>query len=142
MLDSLRIRAETHVLHWSKDTEYQGGSKVCDEPKSGRKIKGDSNSECDQDDIVPDIMDSKKSTKPATSHLKLACEMVRCRSSKTAVTFLYLAKPPLLQVRRPVSKEDTASEAENYLSNLETLTNHWPPTLLVRGVSPVTSTTL
>ena len=108
MLDSLRIIAETYVLHWSNVTEYQ----------------------------------SWASSKPRISCLKSACEMVRCRSSKTAVTFLYLPSPPPLQVRTSVSKEDAVCVAENYLNDLEILTNHWPPTLLVRGVSPVTSTTL
>ena len=65
--------------------------------------------------------------------------MVRKRSSETAVIFLYLPKLPRIQNS---TKEDHDKKAENYLTNLELLTNHWPPTLLVRGVSPVTSTTL
>ena len=114
MLDSLRIRAETCVLQWSKVMEYQSSSAT----------------------------DSAKSAKSTISFLRSACEMVRSRSSKTAVTFLYLSKPPALHVGKTVSRDNAISEAENYLSDLAILTNHWPPTLMVRGVSPVTSTTL
>ena len=81
----------------------------------------------------------KNPTNKRLSYLKSACEMVRLRSSETAVTFLYLPKLPRLDSS---SKEENVSKAENYLTNLDILTNHWPPTLLVRGVSPVTSTTL
>ena len=52
------------------------------------------------------------------------------RSSETAVAFLYLPEPP------------PETEAEFYLDSLTALTDNWPPTLMVRGVSPVTSTTL
>ena len=64
-------------------------------------------------------------------YLMSACETVRRRSSETAVTFLYVPIPP-------------PSEADytKYLDSLTTLTENWPPTLMVRGVSPVTSTTL
>ena len=142
MLDSLRITAETFVLHWSKVTEYQSCSKVCDEGEICYNIKRDSIAKHDKNDPQPDIEGSAQSSRPRISFLKSACEMVRCRSSKTAVTFLYLSNPPPLQVRTSVSKEEAVCVAENYLGDLEILTNYWPPTLLVRGVSPVTSTTL
>jgi hypothetical protein len=64
------------------------------------------------------------------AYLKSACETVRRRSGETAVTFLYMPMPP------------TSKNHDNYLDFLASLTNHWPPTLIVRGVSPVTSTTL
>ena len=142
MLDSLRITAEICVLHWSKVTEYQGCGKVCDEGDTCYDIKRDNITKYDKNDPEPNIVGSARSSKPRVYFLKSACEMVRCRSSKTAVTFLYLPSPPPLQAQTSVSKEDAACVAENYLSDLEMLTNHWPPTLLVRGVSPVTSTTL
>lgn len=65
------------------------------------------------------------------AYLMSASETVKRRSSETAVTFLYLPMPPSRQ-------EDYAK----YLDCLTLLTENWPPTLLVRGVSPVTSTTL
>ena len=55
---------------------------------------------------------------------------IQKRSSETAVAFLYLPEPP------------PETEAEFYLDSLTALTDNWPPTLMVRGVSPVTSTTL
>ena len=64
--------------------------------------------------------------------LKSACETVRRRSTETAVTFLYLPAPPS-------GKEEYFVK---YLDALTSLTDNWPPTLMVRGVSPVTSTTL
>ena len=67
----------------------------------------------------------------AYHYLMSAGEIVRRRSSETAVTFLYLPLPP--------TKE---SDHAKYLQCLATLTENWPPTLMVRGVSPVTSTTL
>ena len=65
------------------------------------------------------------------AYLMSACETVRRRSSETAVTFLYLPSPP--------TKE---RDYVKYLDSLTTLTDNWPPTLMIRGVSPVTSTTL
>mgnify|MGYP001469003741 FL=1 len=65
------------------------------------------------------------------AYLMSACETVRRRSSETAVTFLYLPSPP--------NKE---RDYVKYLDSLTTLTDNWPPTLMIRGVSPVTSTTL
>lgn len=65
------------------------------------------------------------------AYLRSACETVRRRSGETAVTFLYLPMPPAQE-----------SQHAKYLDCLSALTDQWPPTLLVRGVSPVTSTTL
>lgn len=65
------------------------------------------------------------------AYLKSACETVRRRSGETAVTFLYLPLPP-----------PSEGHFHKYLDCLATLTENWPPTLIVRGVSPVTSTTL
>ena len=65
------------------------------------------------------------------NYLRSANETVRRRSADTAVTFLYLPLPP-----------GGEEEGEKYLDALSVLTDHWSPTLLVRGVSPVTSITL
>ena len=67
-----------------------------------------------------------------TAFLKSACETVRRRSTETAVTFLYLPAPP----------SGNEEYYVKYLDALTSLTDNWPPTLMVRGVSPVTSTTL
>ncbi len=67
----------------------------------------------------------------SVAYLMSACELVRRRSSETAVTFLYLPLPPA-----------KSCDYAQYVDSLTTLTDNWPPTLLIRGVSPVTSTTL
>lgn len=56
---------------------------------------------------------------------------IKEHSKKTAVTFLYLPRPP----------EATAEQLE-YLHSLTALTNDLPPTVLVHGLHPVISTTL
>ena len=71
-------------------------------------------------------------------YLRSANETVRKRSTETAVAFLYLPEPP----RSSGGSGGAEAEAEAYLDSLATLTADWPPTLLVRGVSPVMSTTL
>ena len=88
---------------------------------------------------VPEKTNKNESSNPqsglerlTTAFLKSACETVRRRSTETAVTFLYLPAPPS-------GKEEYYVK---YLDALTSLTNNWPPTLMVRGVSPVTSTTL
>jgi len=68
---------------------------------------------------------------PDEVYLLSACQLVRSRSSEAAVAFLYLPEPPR-----------AARERELYLAALGALTEGWPPTLMVRGVSPVTSITL
>eukprot|EP00095_Tigriopus_kingsejongensis_P007902 snap_masked-scaffold132_size323655-processed-gene-1.0 protein:Tk07902 transcript:snap_masked-scaffold132_size323655-processed-gene-1.0-mRNA-1 annotation:"solute carrier family 12 member 9" len=52
-------------------------------------------------------------------YLRSACETVRRRSQDTAVSFLYLPKPPQHE-----------EEYMFYLDSLTTLTQNWPPTLL------------
>lgn len=52
-------------------------------------------------------------------------------SSQAAVRFLYLPRPPA-----------QSSQAQQYLANLEAVTNSLGPTLLIHGVTPVTCTDL
>ena len=65
------------------------------------------------------------------AYLKSASDAVRTLSGETAVAFLYLPKPPSDEMLH-----------EKYFEAMTRITHHWPPTLLVRGVSPVTSITL
>ena len=138
MLNLLRIKAETHLLHWYSLENY-----IIDQLPFDRRDIGcnDQSVEDERHDTRSNGSDTNNESTPDKTilYLQSACEMVRKRSSETAVTFLYLPKPPRIQNS---TKEDHNTKAENYLTNLEVLTNHWPPTLLVRGVSPVTSTTL
>ena len=80
---------------------------------------------------VPDMDEEFSVDRLTAAYLMSACETVRRRSSETAVTFLYLPTPP--------TKEE---DYVKYLDSLAILTDNWPPTLMIRGVSPVTSTTL
>ena len=58
-------------------------------------------------------------------------ELVMSRSKDTAVVFLYM----------PCLPHDDSKYPE-FLDLLTKLTNFWPPTIIVRGVSPVMTTTL
>ena len=58
-------------------------------------------------------------------------DMVREHSRDAAVIFLYLPKVPMER-----------QEEYSYLTQLDQLTNNLPPTVLVHGIHPVTSTTL
>ena len=65
------------------------------------------------------------------TYLAEANQFIQNKCTQTAVSFIYLPKPPA-QVKSHSS----------YLENLETLTRGLPPSILVHGVSPVISTTL
>ena len=65
-----------------------------------------------------------------------ANQIIRERSDQTAVSFIYLAAPP------KINSPDFAERSVSYMELLTELTADLPPTLLVHGVSTVTSTTL
>jgi hypothetical protein len=60
-------------------------------------------------------------------------QLLRQHSEQTAASFLYLPVPP---------DGDEATVYPSYMQLLTELTADLPPTVLVHGVSPVTSTTL
>lgn len=62
--------------------------------------------------------------------------IIQDRSNQTAVTFLYLAPPPI------IDSPDWQEASRQYLDLLTELTSDLPPTILVHGVHTVTSTTL
>ncbi len=93
----------------------------------------------------------RRSKMSDVTYLLSAADAVRRRSDNTAVVFLYLPRPPspglhgFHRTKKEKSHKNVFSDDgddESYLSALSTLTEEWPPTLMVRGVSPVTSITL
>lgn len=73
---------------------------------------------------------------PRDDYLHAVNAMIKQHSQTTAVLFLYLPPPP------PPPEDGSDAQRLAYLSQLELLTSGLPPTLLVHGISPVTSTTL
>lgn len=63
-------------------------------------------------------------------------QIIRDQSNQTAVTFIYLAPPPR------VNSKHWKETSFQYLELLSELTVDLPPTILVHGINPVTSTTL
>ena len=71
---------------------------------------------------------------PALSdeYLQAMNELIKSYSTNTAITFFYLPPVP----------RDTGDLQVQYLHYLDELTQNLPPTVLVHGIHPVTSTTL
>lgn len=67
----------------------------------------------------------------ADEFLTAVNELIRDQSTTSVVTFLYLPRPPRDKVHY-----------SRYLQQLDMMTDSLPPTVLVHGVHPVTSTTL
>jgi len=112
LLELLRIKAQTFVLVWdhlSSMIRY----KVSEDPQDSGY------SDSDSEVIITE------------TYLAEANQFIQNKCTQTAVSFIYLPKPPA-QVKSHSS----------YLENLETLTRGLPPSILVHGVSPVISTTL
>ncbi|KAK7590598.1 hypothetical protein V9T40_002211 [Parthenolecanium corni] len=68
------------------------------------------------------------------SYFKKVNELIRAECNNTAITFMYLPAP--------MSIENSDYCKKNYLYCLSEITNNLPPTVLVHGISAVTSTTL
>jgi len=105
LLEVLRIKAQTFVLVW--------------------------------DDLVGmlengvGVRNEEHYLSASENYFKAANEFIRVRCPETAVSFIYLPRPP-----------NNSSHHSTYLSRLDLLTRGLPPTILVHGVSPVITTTL
>jgi len=79
-------------------------------------------------DVAPDFSGD---VLPDESHVRRINGVIREQCSGTAVVFLYLPRPPTDFTRH-----------DEYLHCLELMSDSLPPTVLVHGLHPVTSTTL
>lgn len=131
MLQMLRIEAAIHVVIWDHVTSPLETDDV------GVQFAAVS-------DLSSGFGDSLRSSGPVATErrhfplnpkdenfLKNVNTMIQEHSNTTAVVFLYLPMPSTHK-----------QERKNYLQRLDTLTANLPPTLLVHGISPVTSITL
>ncbi|XP_014284012.1 solute carrier family 12 member 9 [Halyomorpha halys] len=104
LLESLRIKADIETVEtWSRVKAFLRGSEVA----------------------------LDKNNETTSIYLTNVNQMMKAKSSETAISFLYLATPP----------EDAIYYAD-YLEHLTLLTEDLRPCLLVHGIRAVTSTTL
>lgn len=115
MLLMLRIEAQIEVVNWDHVT-------------STLLEQSNSNSFSDSGVASEDANEAKSVTEV---YLKSVNSLIQEQSTNTAVTFLYLPAP-----------SNKKSARKLYLRRLDVMTSDLPPTLLVHGISPVTSTTL
>lgn len=84
------------------------------------------------DSVVHHALPQEEQTQPLSEDFLSAVNALLIEhSSQAAVRFLYLPRPPPL-----------LSKAQQYITQLETVTNQLGPTLLIHGVTPVTYTDL
>ncbi|CAM9673164.1 unnamed protein product [Lampetra fluviatilis] len=118
LLSQLRIKASIHTVHWDQD-DGSGGSSEEDHPRSSSNA-------------TLNWMAMSDEYLRAVNRLVLGQELVEqtgaAEGRQCAVRFLYLPRPPA----------DPAGY-ERYLRQLETITDGLGPTLLIHGVSQVTS---
>lgn len=151
-LIQLRIEAKIHVVIWdefssSSLTPSSQSSFPGMESADSNEVTFDMTGEWDSHSASSGFHDTLRSTterrnmnnvKDEASFLKNVNEMISEHSSSTAVTFLYLPTPPA----SGNNSKKSSQEKKAYLEKLDILTANLPPTLLVHGISPVTSTTL
>lgn len=126
-LKELRITADiVEIQEWSRDTEFT---------RHARNLKqftaqADEALLDDGDEIAEDKFNR------SLLYMQRVNQVIRDRSDQTALSFIYLAAPP--QTTLP----DFHDRSACYVELLSELTAELPPTILVHGVSTVTSTTL
>ena len=125
----MRIPAETYVLVWDHlasmlEVENTGGS--------GAGACGNCNKKNPISNVDPfPGGELARWSLVSEEYLREANLFIRSKCDETAVSFVYLPRPPSNPDLHPT-----------YLQCLDRLTLGLPPTLLVHGVSPVMTTTL
>lgn len=131
MLQMLRIEATIHVVIWDHVTS----SLDSEGPDVQFATASDLSSGIDDSFRSRDSITTERRHFPLNPNdenfLKNVNTMIQEHSNSTAVVFLYLPMP-----------SPHKQERKHYLQRLDTLTANLPPTILVHGISPVTSITL
>ncbi|XP_034097326.1 solute carrier family 12 member 9 [Drosophila albomicans] len=126
-LKELRINADiVEIQEWCRDTEFTQHSRVL------KQFTGQADEALldDGDEIAEDKFNR------SLLYMQRVNQIIRDRSDQTALSFIYLAAPP-----NP-TLPDFNDRSASYVELLTELTAELPPTILVHGVSTVTSTTL
>ena len=118
LLRQLRILGRIKIVTW-------------EHVKDEFKLSADSATESEAQGAAVAGISKPCPTHVADEFLHGVNELVKNQSSASVVTFLYLPRPP----------RDKCNY-HRYLQQLEMITEDLPPTVLVYGVHPVTSTTL
>ncbi|ESO84407.1 hypothetical protein LOTGIDRAFT_207292 [Lottia gigantea] len=109
-LKQLRILAKIQIVSWDHLQHYMSGPYL-NLDQDGSKMQ-------DFQEVPEEF-------------IKAINEMISANSSRTAVSFFYLPKPP-----------SDSTKYGSYLSQLDLLTANLQPSVMVHGLHPVTSTTL
>lgn len=126
-LKELRITADiVEIQEWSRDTDFS---------RHARTLK-QFTAQADNVVLEDDDEVGEETLNRSLLYMQRANQIIRERSDQTALSFIYLAAPPKL------SAPDFAQRSASYMELLTELTADLPPTILVHGVSTVTSTTL
>lgn len=126
-LKELRINAEIiEIQEWSRNSDFTRHARIL------RQFTAQADEALldDGDEIAEDKFNH------SLLYMQRVNQIIRDRSDQTALSFIYLAAPP-----KP-SLTDFSDRSASYIELLTELTAELPPTILVHGVSTVTSTTL
>ncbi|XP_058845634.1 solute carrier family 12 member 9-like [Acipenser ruthenus] len=121
LLRELRIKADIHTVAWDSVVALHWHKQAGRKPEEELELE-----EEDFENSFP-----SNATRISDDYLQAINRMILQQASELAVRFLYLPRPPA----------DT-SLYHTYLRHLDIMTKDLGPTLLIHGVTPITSTHL